>query len=108
MRLDAEMRRMVVTSYCETLRILRNMNFKLPLYDTVHRNFWRDTSIVFHLEINTTLVENYYDQIRTHSLRMGWRNLVRVSLIFAIIVNFMLLFRRISDSRFAWIHDFEE
>ena len=25
-----------------------------------------------------------------HSLRMGWRNLVRVSLIFAIIVSFML------------------
>jgi hypothetical protein len=33
---------------------------------------------------------------------------VRVSLIFAIIVSFMLLFRRISDSRFTWIHDFEE
>ncbi len=39
---------------------------------------------------------------------MGWRNLVRVSLIFAIIVSFMLLFRRISDSRFTWVHDFEE
>jgi len=34
---------------------------------------------------------------------------VRVSLIFAIIVSFMLLlFRRVSDSRFTWIHDFEE
>jgi len=33
---------------------------------------------------------------------------VRVSLIFAIIVSFMLLFRRISDSLFTWIHDFEE
>jgi hypothetical protein len=33
---------------------------------------------------------------------------VRVSLTFAIIVSFMLLFRRISDSRFTWIHDFEE
>jgi hypothetical protein len=38
---------------------------------------------------------------------------VRVSLIFAIIVSFMLftvftLARRISDSRFMWIHDFEE
>jgi len=33
---------------------------------------------------------------------------VRVSLIFAIIVSFMLLFRRISDSRFTWIYDFEE
>ena len=33
---------------------------------------------------------------------------MRVSLIFAIIVSFMLLFRRISDSRFTWIHDFEE
>jgi len=44
---------------------------------------------------------------------------VRVSLIFAIIVSFMLftvftlvyvstLFRRISESRFTWIHDFEE
>ncbi len=27
---------------------------------------------------------------RKHSLRVGWRNLVRVSLIFAIIVSFML------------------
>jgi len=43
-----------------------------------------------------------------HSLRVGWRNLVRVSLIFALIVSFMLLFRRISDTRFTWIHDFEE
>ena len=54
-----------------------------------------------------------------HSLCVGWRNLVRVSLIFAIIVSFMLftvfplvyvltLFWRISDSRFTWIHDFEE
>jgi len=33
---------------------------------------------------------------------------VQVSLIFAIIVSFMLLFRRISDSQFTWIHDFEE
>jgi hypothetical protein len=33
---------------------------------------------------------------------------VRVSLIFVIIISFMLLFRRISDSRFTWIHDFEE
>jgi len=33
---------------------------------------------------------------------------VQVSLIFAIIVSFMLLFRRISDSRFTLIHDFEE
>jgi len=33
---------------------------------------------------------------------------VRVSLIFAIIISFMLLFRRISVSRFTWIHDFEE
>ena len=43
---------------------------------------------------------------------------MRVSLIFAIIVSFMLftvftlglctLFQRISDSRFTWIHDFEE
>jgi len=33
---------------------------------------------------------------------------VQVSLIFAIIVSFMILFRRISDSRFTWIHDFEE
>jgi len=43
---------MVVASYCETLRVLRNMNL--------------------------------------HSLCVGWRNLVRVSLIFAIIVSFML------------------
>jgi len=27
---------------------------------------------------------------RKHSLRVGWRNLVQVSLIFAIIVSFML------------------
>ena len=27
---------------------------------------------------------------RSHSLRMGWRNLVHVSLIFAIIVSFLL------------------
>ncbi len=33
---------------------------------------------------------------------------MRVSLIFAIIISFMLLFRRISVSRFTWIHDFEE
>ncbi len=33
---------------------------------------------------------------------------MRVSLIFVIIVSFMLLFQRISDSRFTWIHDFEE
>jgi hypothetical protein len=24
---------MVVASYCETLRIMRNMNFNVPLYD---------------------------------------------------------------------------
>jgi len=30
------------------------------------------------------------------------------SLTFAIIVSFMISFRRISDSRFTWIHDFEE
>jgi len=30
------------------------------------------------------------DDTLTHSLRVGWRNLVRVSLIFAIIVCFML------------------
>jgi len=28
--------------------------------------------------------------LQVHSLRVGWRNLVRVSLIFAIIVSFML------------------
>ncbi len=50
----------------------------------------------------------YTDIAILHSLRVGWRNLVRVSLIFAIIVSFMLLFRRIFDSRFKWIHDFEE
>ena len=33
---------------------------------------------------------------------------MQVSLIFAIIVSFMLLFRKISDSLFTWIHDFEE
>ena len=33
---------------------------------------------------------------------------MRVPLIFAIIVGFMLLFRRISISQFMWIHDFEE
>ena len=46
--------------------------------------------------------------VQIHSLRVGWRNLVRVSLIFAIIISFMLLFQRNSDSRFTWIHDFEE
>ena len=41
-------------------------------------------------------------------------HIMRVSLIFAIIVSFLLftvlgnLFQRISDSRFTWIHDFEE
>jgi hypothetical protein len=25
---------MVVASYCETVRILRNMNFNVPLYET--------------------------------------------------------------------------
>ena len=30
-----ETRRMVAASYCETLRILRNMNFNIPLCDTV-------------------------------------------------------------------------
>jgi len=51
-----------------------------------------------------------------HSLRVGWRNLVRVSLMFVIIISLIYcvssrlctLFRRISDSRFTWIHDFEE
>jgi hypothetical protein len=48
----------------------------------------------------------------------GLEEHVRVSLIFTIIVSFMLftvftlvlctLFQRISDSRFTWIHDFEE
>ncbi len=35
---------------------------------------------------------------------------MQVSLIFVIIISFMscTLFRRISDSRFTWIHDFEE
>ena len=49
---------MVVASYCETLRILRNMNFNVPLYETgLYRtpNYWRDTSIVFNLGINTIL-----------------------------------------------------
>jgi len=36
MHLD-ERRQMVVASYCETLRILRNVNFNVPLYDTVLR-----------------------------------------------------------------------
>jgi len=48
MRLD-ETRQLVVALHCETLRILRNMNFNIPLYHTV------DASIVFHLGINTTL-----------------------------------------------------
>jgi len=49
---------MVVASYCETLRILRNMNFNVPLYDTVTvlQNYWRITSIVFNLGINTALI----------------------------------------------------
>ncbi len=34
-------RRMVVASYCETLRILRNINFNVPLYDTLSENYWR-------------------------------------------------------------------
>ena len=29
------MRRIVVASYCETLRILRSMKFNVPLYGTV-------------------------------------------------------------------------
>ena len=33
-RLD-ETRRMVVASYCETLKFLSNMNFNIPLYDTL-------------------------------------------------------------------------
>ena len=46
---------MEVASYCETLRILPNIiNFNVPLYDN-SENYWRDTSIVFDLGINTTL-----------------------------------------------------
>jgi hypothetical protein len=37
----------------------------------------------------------------------GLEEHVQVSLIFAIIVS-LTLFRRISYSRFTWIHDFEE
>ena len=47
---------MVAASYCETLRILRNMNFNVPHYDALYsENCWRDTSIVFNLGINTSL-----------------------------------------------------
>jgi len=62
-----------------------------------------------------------YPPVSTVAARgLDWRNLVRVSLIFAIIISFMLftvfplvyllyfLFRRISDSRFMWIHDLTE
>ena len=49
---------MVVASYCETLRILRNMNFNVPLYE-------RDTSIVFNLGINTTLSRSGFKILRS-------------------------------------------
>ena len=53
---------MVVASFCETLRMLRNMNFNLPLYDIMDSTVLRKLlvgyiNIVFKLGlgINTTL-----------------------------------------------------
>ena len=49
--------------YCETLRILRNMNFNVPL--SYNENYWRDTSIVFNLGINTTLSRSAVKIVRS-------------------------------------------
>ena len=46
---------MVAASYCETLRILLNITFNVLSTILYSENYWRDTSIVFHFGINTTL-----------------------------------------------------
>ena len=43
---------MVVASYCETLKFLRNMNFNIPLYDTPSTVLRK---LLLNLGINTIL-----------------------------------------------------
>ena len=58
---------MVVASYCETLKFLRNMNFNIPLYDTLPSMVLR--KLLFNLGINTTLSR----------LRKKWDRLVSLN-----------------------------
>ena len=88
-----------------------NYVIELQIPNQLKHFSYRFRRIVDQIPIPTSHVESTENQ-NTRCAWAGVEEQVRVSLIFAIIVSFMLFtvftLANIYDSQFMWIHDFEE